>query len=419
MLQEQDTLYTTLCNESKNETNLPPRFRFHEQHYVGGGAHGANFLLDKITDSGKVVVQKVEKVANTEGKGICPFSEVVYVPNVSGLIKCDDETFLLSKKQILRLKGSVASYIVLRKLRDEPATQKIINDPYLGNVDREFFRLNQQVYQRTTMLYEPGVSLDEFNKVLPLDFVRMLHLLTGALQTYNDKRIIHRDIKPGNIVINKKNPGNSDFKIIDFSTCRIRTDMEGYEFIDPDVKLLLETVVREFPVGTPGYMSKEAILGEPSFSTDLYSLGVTGYKVLKNRFPFCDYKNDQMKLLMSAVTLTSEKVDQKVDDLIRNSNLNKDLLALMLNLCSPRLERRDPQGLIDITSKIIFGEVPLYKSSSVSMNDFKLINSDTSALVLSEEEDSKMEEPSTLDLTLAEEKTTALVDMITRNITPF
>ncbi len=407
MQHEQDSLYQILKSESKIDNNPNPRFRFHEQYYVGGGAHGANFLLDKLTASGEMVVQKVEKVGDTNGTGLTPFSEVIYGPDNPGFISCDGRIFPLNKKQILRLKGSVASYIALRKLREEPSTQKIINDPYLENIDREFFRFNNTVYQRTTMLYEHGVSLDELSKISPLDVVRMLNLLTTALDTYNKKRIIHRDIKPGNIVINKRKPGLSDFRIIDFSTCRIRHDLEGYQELDSDIRLLLETVVRESPVGTPGYMSRGAILGEPSYNSDLYALGITAYKLLKTKFPFNDKKPDQIKLLMNAINLKQEIVDKAVDDLIKTTDLNKDFLAMMLYLCSPKSAKIDPQGLNEITSKILQGEIPLYKSSSVSVGK-KGSKAETPRVVISEEEDGKIEEPTTLDLHLMGENTTAV-----------
>lgn len=89
-----------------------------------------------------------------------------------------------------------------------------------------------------------------------------------GLNFAHSKRIIHRDIKPGNIMLTSKKV----VKIVDFGLARV-----------------IEEVRRGYTVtsGTPYYMSPEQTLGEEvDHRTDIYSLGVTMYEMLTGEPPF-------------------------------------------------------------------------------------------------------------------------------------
>ncbi|MGZ9225932.1 MAG: protein kinase domain-containing protein, partial [Anaerolineales bacterium] len=118
-----------------------------------------------------------------------------------------------------------------------------------------------------------------------LEFPVVSRLLTGvasALQYAHESGVIHRDVKPGNILLTSRSsqiiPGEplpADFEPIltDFGLVRILSMSE-------------QTTVGQI-AGTPAYMSPEQARGEQTDGrTDIYSLGIVLYQLLAGRVPF-------------------------------------------------------------------------------------------------------------------------------------
>ena len=101
---------------------------------------------------------------------------------------------------------------------------------------------------------------------------RMLREIADALAYAHTRGVIHRDIKPDNM-------------LLDAATGRVMvTDFGIARAIEAGTRL----TVTGAAVGTPTYMSPEQAMGERDIDgrSDLYSLGVIGYQMLTGRVPF-------------------------------------------------------------------------------------------------------------------------------------
>ena len=107
----------------------------------------------------------------------------------------------------------------------------------------------------------------------PLDFTRrILRDVADALSYAHARSIVHRDIKPDNILMDRV---TGRTLVSDFGIARAA---EG------DSRLTATGIA----VGTPAYMSPEQAIGERDIDgrSDLYSLGIVGYQMLTGELPF-------------------------------------------------------------------------------------------------------------------------------------
>jgi eukaryotic-like serine/threonine-protein kinase len=129
------------------------------------------------------------------------------------------------------------------------------------------------------MEYVDGTTLAkiiEETGALPTDVGVMIALqVANALEYAHARGLIHRDIKPGNIMVKR----NGEVKLMDFGIAHMR-EMES---------LTLPGTL----MGTPSYMSPEQVLGQPlDARSDIFSFGIVMYEIFTGIKPFPDEEGD-------------------------------------------------------------------------------------------------------------------------------
>lgn len=153
-----------------------------------------------------------------------------------------------------------------------------LNHPNIVQVyDFDTMEIDGQPVYYMVMPYIPGKSLKgvlddlaERGERLPQEeVIDVLHHLSDALSYAHARGMVHRDVKPANILFNERGQA----VLTDFGIARMVQHS----------KLTQEGTT----TGTPAYMSPEQVLGLPADArSDLYALAVIAFEMLTGRLPF-------------------------------------------------------------------------------------------------------------------------------------
>lgn len=238
-------------------------------------------------------------------------------------------------QEIIGVGGMSVVYKAYDNVDDRIVAVKILKEEFLNNDDfkRRFKNESKaiallshenivKVYdvnfgeklQYIVMEYIDGITLKEFiNKQGSITWNDALFFMTQilrAVQHAHDKGIVHRDIKPQNIILLP----NGNLKVTDFGIAR---------FSRSDTKTLTEQAI-----GSVHYISPEQAKGEyTDEKADIYSIGVVLYEMLSGKVPF---EAD------SAVSVALMQVNSNAEDLRK---INPDIPLGLEQICMHAMQK--------------------------------------------------------------------------------
>ncbi|HSK71032.1 MAG TPA: protein kinase, partial [Pyrinomonadaceae bacterium] len=201
-----------------------------------------------------------------------------------------------------------------------------------------------------TMEYVEGATLDTFIRANGLDlktFLGWFIRIADALSHAHEKGIVHRDIKPGNIMIT----ADGVPKILDFGLAQIDKTKSGEDV----------STIKTHPgqiLGTPSYMSPEQAEGkEIDECSDVFSLGVVMYEAITGRRPF---KGD------SYASIVSELLTKKPRSVTEIKPDIPFLLARLIMRCLEKERRKRFGSMREV--RTILEEIEAAIEAGISMD---------------------------------------------------
>lgn len=211
-------------------------------------------------------------------------------------------------------------------ISDEVAVERFVRELRLArkithaNIIRLFDYLDLGPIAAISMEYFPGKALSSIihqGSIEAARVVKLIKAISEALEVAHQADVIHRDMKPANILVDERDA----VKIVDFGIAAASKHAESR---------LTRTGTL---VGTPTYISPEQIQGKAvDGRTDMYSLGIIMYEMLSGQPPY--QAEDPMALVFMHVEGNARRLDEV------NPLVPRELADVVHKCISPDPEKR-------------------------------------------------------------------------------
>ncbi len=233
-----------------------------------------------------------------------------------------------------------------------PVAIKVLQAPYAGD-DKFIKRFEVEARALSRLAHPNCVSIIDFGVAdapyLVMDFVhgktlrevldkgplaipRAIHIfrqVLAALAHAHGQGIIHRDVKPGNIMLTEATGAGDHIRILDFGLAKLH-NVALSRMISNSAKI----------VGTPAYMAPEQAQGkEVDSRSDLYSGGILLFELLSGNKPF--FSDDMFEILQMQL----EKVPPPIREAFPEGELSEEIEAVLLKAMAKAPDERFQSAL--------------------------------------------------------------------------
>lgn len=167
-------------------------------------------------------------------------------------------------------------------------------------------------------------KLQRQNKLTLLETYNLVETLLFIEIQLEEFKIVHRDIKPGNILIDKENK----YYLIDFGIARA-LDMKSLTFT--------EAIMGPHSVGYGAPELFEYKKSDIDCRADLFSIGVVAYECITGKHPFINYSDNAEMIRYKTRTLIPE-------DVIIQGDSQQQFMGLLQTLMKKQITRRPPSA---------------------------------------------------------------------------
>lgn len=248
---------------------------------------------------------------------------------------------------------------LIRRFQIEGKAASILSHPNIIGV--QDFGLTQTGQPYMIMDYVSGQTLaDALRKfgLVPMEqFIPLFLQVCDALSHAHKRAVLHRDVKPSNIMLTPNQRNGFDVRIMDFGIAKLMNESEGAQNLTKTGDA----------IGSPIYMSPEqARGGKMDHRSDLYSLGCVMYECLTNSPPFCG--NTALDTMMMHIDTKPMPLSQASMGLVVDPRLELIVMRLLEKDPADRYQTMDEvrEDLIALQNPDKTSVLPSVKESQIS-----------------------------------------------------
>ncbi len=191
-----------------------------------------------------------------------------------GEVYLAEDTALGRRVALKLIRRGVGGETIIRRFQHERRVLAGLNHPHIARLYGGAVTFDGRPY--LVMEFVEGERLDHYcnRHLLPVAArLALFRKVCSAVAYAHQNLVIHRDLKPGNILVT----ADGEPKLLDFGIAKL---------LDPDATQQAEATLTMFAALTPGYASPEQLLGDAiTTASDTYSLGVVLYELLTGQRP--------------------------------------------------------------------------------------------------------------------------------------